>query len=328
MELQFKTVPAKRCPKKDVIAALEIYCKSVDHGSLTDTNQIKDYIWNTKQHANEERIMFFYLLYGQNNDVLGFSEFAYLPENKVLVLDYLCTHQRNHLLFYNFYHLVLQDITDTLKKEYLFIRYIITELSLNQYAGKLIDTDSNYFRHLLSNENFQLLKYPYYQPPLLKHETAQEFNIAIKLHASEESMLSLRKAEFLSIVEELYFSHYDKWYQNYLTDDTYSKTLQQLIARINSEILNDESTESIALVKCQLFEDGQCPKFQADNITISRNKRKTWKTKVIPFIWVILSIVTFAFCVFPAFSNISTILCSFLTIIAGIISIVSLWKEF
>ena len=59
MLLQFKVVPAAKCPKKDVIAAIEIYCKTVDSGSMTDTNQIKDYIWNPKEHSQEPRTMFF-----------------------------------------------------------------------------------------------------------------------------------------------------------------------------------------------------------------------------------------------------------------------------
>ena len=60
MTLQFNVVSAAKCPPKDVIEALDIYCKTVDPGSLTDTNQIKDYIWNNKAHSNEKRIMFFY----------------------------------------------------------------------------------------------------------------------------------------------------------------------------------------------------------------------------------------------------------------------------
>ena len=168
MRLQFDIVDASKCSKKDVIEALDIYCKTVDPGSMTDTNQIKDYIWNKKAHSREERIMFFYLLYDINGTVNGFSEFAYLPRNHVLVIDYLCTKDRNHVLFYLFYHMVVQEITEELKRKGLFIRYIITELSLSQTNGVLSDPDSNYFRHLLSNEGFSLSKYPYYQPPLLR----------------------------------------------------------------------------------------------------------------------------------------------------------------
>ena len=159
MLLQFNVIPASKCSKKDVLTAIDIYCKSVDSGSLTDTNEIMDYIWNPRKNIDKKREMFFYILYDQKSNVVGFAEYAYLPNNQVLVLDYLCTKQRNHMLFYIFYHMVLQEITDILKKKGLFIRYIITELSLIQKNGKLIDIDSNYFRHLLSNENYKLLKY-------------------------------------------------------------------------------------------------------------------------------------------------------------------------
>lgn len=322
--LQFSVFPALKCPKKDVISALDIYCKTVDQGSMTDTNQIKDYIWNSKEHTTEDRTMFFYLMYNQNRDVIGFAEYAYLPKTQVLVLDYLCTSQRNHMLFYNFYHMVLNEITDELKKNGQFIRYIITELSLNQKNGKLVDVDSNYFRHLLSNENYRLLKYPYYQPPLLKHENAEEFNIAIKLISSDNSDFNLSKEQYLLIIEELYKSHYLSWFINNIE---YPQIIQNLLERIKTEIPKNEKSDGISLIQCHLFEEGQCPKFTAENITIPREKKRKHKSLIYIILWGILSIITFLLCIIPAFSNVSTILCSFFTIIAGIISVVSFRHE-
>lgn len=322
--LQFSVLPAIKCPKKDVISALDIYCKTVDQGSMTDTNQIKDYIWNSKEHTNENRTMFFYLMYNQNRDVIGFAEYAYLPETQVLVLDYLCTSQRNHMLFYNFYHMVLNEITDELKKNGQFIRYIITELSLNQKNGKLVDADSNYFRHLLSNENYRLLKYPYYQPPLSKHENAEEFNIAIKLISNDNNDFYLSKDQYLLIIEELYKSHYLSWFIN---DIAYPEIIHNLLARIKTEIPKNENSDGIALIQCHLFEDGQCPKFTAENITIPREKKRKYKALIFIALWGILSIVTFLLCIIPAFNSISTTLCSFFTILAGIISVVSFRHE-
>lgn len=324
MLLQFSVLPAAKCPKKDVISALDIYCKTVDQGSLTDTNQIKDYIWNSKSHSNEKRYMFFYILYDQNNNVIGFAEYAYLPQNQVLVLDYLCTQQRNHMLFYNFYHMVLQEITDSLKKKGQFIRYIITELSLNQKDGKLIDLDSNYFRHLLSNENYKLLKYPYYQPPLLNFEKAEEYNIAVKLLSTNSNDFILSKAQYLSIIEELYKAHYLEWFH---CDNSFSKIIDDLLARIQKEIPRNETNDGIALIQCHLFEEGQCPKFTAENVTIPREKKRKRKNLFVVAAWTLLSIGTFILCIVPDFSNASAILCSFLTIIAGIISVASFRRE-
>lgn len=322
MLLQLKTIQAAKCPKKDVIAALGIYLKSVDIGSTTDTNQIKDYIWNAKNHRQEKRIMFFYLLYGNDNSVEGFSEFAYLPENQVLVLDYLCTRRRNHVLFYAFYHMVVQEIETMLKKHGNYIRYIITELSLTQENGKLIDTDSNYFRHLLSNENFKLLKYPYYQPPLLPNESAKEFSLAIKLMSSvdNDNLILLEASQYLSIVKEVYYYHYLEWYHN---DSKYSETIHELEKRINAEILQSKKCEPISMVQCQLFEEGQCPKFTVENITLARVRKKRWQTAILLATWILLPILVLAFCIIPQLSGITGVACSFLTIIAGIISIIS-----
>ena len=185
MTLHFEVRPAAKCSKKDVITAIGIYSAMVDSGSRTDTNQIKSYIWNGQGNHNSKRDLLFYLFYGNDGSVEGFAEFAFLHTSRVLILDYLCTKKRNHMLFYNFYHMVLQEIENDLKKRGLFIEYIVTELSLARVEGKLVDRDSNYFRHLLSNEHFKLLKYPYYQPPLQLEGESEAYNLAIKRYTTD-----------------------------------------------------------------------------------------------------------------------------------------------
>ena len=326
MVIQLKVVPAIKCPKRDVISALDIYCKAVDPSSLTDTNQISDYIWNTKDHQAEPRQMFFYLLYDSGGTVEGFSEFAYLPENQVLVLDYLCTRQRNHVLFYNFYHMTIQEIEELLQKKGRYIRYILTELSLTNINGQLVDIDSNYFRHLLSNENYRLLKYPYYQPPLLPQDEVNEFNLAITMTGMPmDSSLVLPKKQYLSIVKELYCSHYLTWYKNI---PHFEEVIKTLLNRIEQEIIQNKDTDPITLVQCKLFDEGQCPKITTENITLHRQRKKKWKI-IVPFsLWSSLAILTFLFCAIPRFSNFVAAACSFLTILAGMISIVSLRNDF
>ena len=324
MTLQFEIIPASKCPKKDVIEALELYSRTVDVGSFTDTNQIKDYIWNPSEHKYEKRTMFFHLFYGNDGSVEGFSEIAYLPENQALMIDYICTKQRNHVLFYNFYHMIIQDITDTLKQDEKFVRYIITELSLNQIDGRLIDPDSNYFRHLLSNEGFKLLKYPYYQPSLLPHEKVTEFNLAIKLTSIDSnSAFLLEQGKYLSIVREIYNSHYLAWYESFHGTNHTTSAIKELISRVQKEILQSDEYEPISLVQCELFEDGQCPQYSAENITIPRARKRKWKLFGVIIAWIALSVVTFILCLLPIFSKVAAIVCSFFTIIAGTISIVS-----
>ena len=326
MVIQLRIAPARKCPKQDVISALDIYCKAVDPGSLTDTNQISDYIWNAKEHQTEPRQMFFYLLYNSDDTVEGFSEFAYLPDNQVLVLDYLCTRRRNHVLFYNFYHMAVQETEELLQKKGHYIQFILTELSLTNLNGQLTDVDSNYFRHLLSNENYRLLKYPYYQPPLLPQDEVREFNLAItKTGMTADFPLTLSTKQYLSIVKELYCSHYCAWYKN---DLQFKHIIDILLNRIEQEIIQDKDTSPIALVQCNLFDEGQCPKITAENITLQRRRKKKWKVIVPLSLWSGLAILTFLICVIPWFSNFVATLCSFLTILAGIISMISLRSDF
>lgn len=322
MTLNFEIRPAAKCPKKDVIAAIGIYSASVDSSSRTDTNQIKYNIWDTKNHHTEKRDLFFYLFYGNDGAVEGFAEFAFLHNSAVLILDYLCTRERNHMLFYNFYHMVLKEIKDDLQKRELFIEYIVAELSLTQVDGKLIDRDSNYFRHLLSNENFTLLKYPYYQPPLQKDEEAEEFNLAIKRYAKDaDHSFLLKKEQYLRIVKDIYMVHYLEWYRNNWDGAPYKKIVDELLIRIESEFLPAAAPETIVMVQCKLFEEGQCPKYEAENYTLSAGRKRKRNKVIIISVWLILSIATAMMCTFSTLAEWSARLCAFLTIIPGLISL-------
>lgn len=328
LEYRIERIDNRRS-KSDIKKALDIYIKSVDDGSLTNTNQILDYIYNPQKHKEESRKVFFYILYNVSDEVEGFAEFAYLPQNRVLIIDYICTTNRNSVQFYCFYHMVKQDIEDILKKSGQYVKYYLTELSLNQVDGKLIDYDSNFFRHMLSNENYIRLPFPYYQPPLANTlEDIQEFSLAICLNSNTNiDTIYFKKEKYLEILSELYYEHYLEWYANYCNREQYRVILQKLYAQISEEISGDGKGSELALVQCKLYDEGQCPKISAENITLPRLKTRR-KKKLITFsIWIFFSTMTFILCIIPDLSNYITIVCSFLTIVSGIISIVSAKKD-
>ena len=330
MKLEYRAMRAdKRSPKGDVTKALDIYIKNVDEGSLTNTNQILDYIYNPQNHKNESRKMFFYILYNINGDVEGFAEFAYLPKNSVLVIDYISTINRSNVQFYCFYHMAKQEIEETLKKSGQYVKYYVTELSLNQVDGKLIDYDSNFFRHMLSNENYIKLPFPYYQPPLTDNiEDVQEFALSLSLNSSNPAdTIYFKKDIYLQILKELYYSHYLDWFQNYCNREEYSAVLDKIYSKISNEISGDGKGSELALVQCKLYEEGQCPKISVDNITLPRLKKKRRRKIVTSSIWILLSSLTFIACIIPCLSEYTAIACSFLTIIAGIISIITAKKD-
>ena len=330
MKLEYKAVRAnKKSPKWDVTKALDIYIKNVDESSMTNTNQILDYIYNPQKHKSEPRQMFFYLLYNVNEEVEGFAEFAYLPQNSVLFIDYICTITRNNIQFYCFYQMVKQEIEEILKKNGQYVKYYVTELSLNQVDGKLIDYDSNFFRHMLSNENYIKLPFPYYQPPLENYiEDVQEFSLALSLNSSNATdTMFFKKDIYLQILKELYYSHYLDWFGNYCNREKYSALLDRIYAKISNEISGDGKGIELALVQCKLYEEGQCPKISVENITLPRQKRKRRRKIVMFSIWILFSTLTFIVCIIPCLSKYTAIVCSFLTILAGVISILTAKKD-
>lgn len=182
---------------------------------------------------------------------------------------------------------------------------------------------------MLSNENYIKLPFPYYQPPLEGNlKEVQEFSLALSLNSNNTTdAIFFKKDIYLKILKELYYSHYLDWFGNYCNREEYSAVLDRIYAKISNEISGDGKGIDLALVQCKLYEEGQCPKIPVESITLPRQKRKR-RRKIATFsIWILFSASTFIVCVIPCLSKYTTIACSFLTILAGIISILTAKKD-
>lgn len=333
VETSFQIKNATKARRKDVEKAIDIYVHTVDDGSDTNTNEIYDYINNNYE---ENRIMFFYVLY-HNGEVEGYAEYAFLPKSSVLVIDYLCTESRNHTYFYNYYHLLLEDITMYLNNQSQHIKYIITELSLRKERDVLIDTDSNYFRKLLSMEEYTLLKLPYYQPNLneIFRDEILEFNLAIKpIGGKTAHQLVINKEFYLSLVEELFQEHYAAWYYHRKDKETVDNYIKGLYEKILHSLPNKEEFQRISVVNCALFEEGKCKQISPDNITITKIRSKRRKTVIKIVLWFAFSIVTLIFCILQSISNCPevisnsmAVIASFLTFVTGLMTIIQFFRS-
>ncbi|TRW21024.1 hypothetical protein FL857_12260 [Criibacterium bergeronii] len=320
MEVSYSIKNAVKASKKDLIEALDIYTKTVDKFSETNTNEIMDYI--NKQYK-ENRIMFFYILY-LNEEVCGFAEYGYLPKNKILLLDYLCTSERNHTIFFSFYHIIFEDIKANLKKRSLFIDFIITELSLKENDKKLIDVDSNYYRQVLSFEKFHILKIPYKQPYFNDDKiTFSDFNLAIKKAGSyENNLYKFDRNFYIFLLEELYEEHYIKWYLHYMSEESklnINEHFKSIIEFIKIEYPNETFSEEIYSVNCNVFDEGLCTQVNPEIITLTR-ERKIKRTKYFKFtLWLVITIISILLVHFQEIIGISKYIATLTTVI-GLIS--------
>ncbi len=330
METHFKIEESKK-KKSDIEKALQIYISSVDlNSSYTNTNEIREHILT--QPKGESRKLFFYNLY-LNDKVYGFAEFGFLPKTETLVIDYICTKERNHCAFYTFYKLALEDITQKLGKSKKHFKYIITEISLENDHGEYIDCDSNYFRKMLSLENYSLLKYPYYQPALdysVGHIKARSFAIAIKSISDTIVDNMLNKEQYLSIINELYYSHYGVWYQKYFDKNMVSRHLESLLNKLKKSITEYNSANNITVVNCPIFEEGKCKNVNIQPITLGVKIKK--KIAHIGFIILWFLITLLCTCIFfqepNETANIIGRVTSIVSLISGVITIWLYFRDF
>ena len=323
MKVNYNIKHASKVKRKDLLAALNIYIKTVDKFSQTDTNQIMDYIY---KNYNENRIVFFFVLY-LNGDVCGFAEYAYLKQNKALMIDYLCTENRNHTLFYNFYHMIFEEINKILNSKELFIEFIVTELSLLKHEKKLFETDSNYFRQVLSFEQFRILNIPYKQPCLGEKLEFYEYNLAIKKANSLENISYIyNKGFYVSLISEIYTEHYLQWYLHYYEGNKNDliKEFEDNIVILHKEYPPKVYVKEIYSVNCKLFDEGICTHIKPETITLSKQRKKNIKKYFVCIIWVILSLSSILLCYFQEELNITkyiSTLVNAITMITGVFAL-------
>lgn len=327
MDANYSIKLIKSVKNKDLTEALDIYIHTIDEGSETSTIQIRDYIQNK---YNDKREMFFYILY-VNNKVVGFAEYGYLPQSKVLLIDYICTRPRNHTYFYNFYQMLFEDISGLLKKKNNYIKYIITELSLKKDdENKYIDVDSNYYRQLLTMEGFKILRTPYYQPYCnMKGELSiSDFNLVIKpLINGLFPKTNIDATFYQEIMTDIYINHYAAWYEKYMKPNDVNQFFNNLLDRVKKEFTNKIEIDDITLVNCTLFQKGLCQQVSTENITLKKKRLYYAKQWIIRILCVLFSVATGFFCYLKRFDSIETIICSLLTILSSVISLWQFMKE-
>lgn len=259
--------------KNKIGKAIDLYLKTIDvESSYTNTNQIVDYIVN---QYRDDRIMFFYNLY-KGRELYGFSEFGYLRQSQTLVIDYICTAERNPAAFGIFYSLTTCQIQKELQDKGLFIKYIVTEISLKRTNGQYSDTDSNYFRQMLLFEKFTLLNYPYYEP-YFEGRTPKSAPFAIAIRDYGDCVdLQIDRDTYIGIITELYQKHYGDWFKKYLPETMVQEHIDSLLEKIKRKIVSNANSNSY-LVNCPLFEEGKCKQVDIQPMTVGLQIKKRLK---------------------------------------------------
>lgn len=191
---------------KDFINALMIYNDTIPVDTKTSTNEIIYFADNCNSQPNRQ--MFFFGLY-VNNTLMGFVETGYLKITKSIIIDYIVLKEEYHLnsIFYPLFSLLQRYFSQAM----IDYDYIITEVS-TKCPEESVDSESFFSRKMLQMEDFRLADALYLQPKLGFDNEESNFRFQLMIKSSQ-SLLSLKKKTYLAIVKDIYYEHYNAWYQ-------------------------------------------------------------------------------------------------------------------
>lgn len=239
---------------KDFVNALTIYNNTIPVDTKTSTNEIIFFVDNCNIHP--QRQMFFFGLY-VNGTLIGFVESGYLRHTKTIIIDYIVLKDEYHLnsIFYPLFSLLQRYFSEAL----IDYSYIVTEVS-TKCPEESVDSESFFSRKMLQMEDFRLIDALYMQPKLgiNNEESNFKFQLMIK---SIQPLVSIKKTTYLNIVKDIYFEHYNTWYQTIDKENSeeYKLHIQNQYDMIENSL---EKCEVISLITqnpiCEYFNAPDC----------------------------------------------------------------------
>ena len=227
----------------DYLPAIKIYIDVTPADVRTDTNEIAKSVDNPL--SENGRKMFFFSLHYQRK-IVGFAQFAFLPNMKIIFMDYMAIadEYKKNSIFYPFFSMLMLYFNDA----GLDYNYFVTEIGA-QNNDEFVDHDSAFLRKVLAMENFNIVDGPYFQPCLGYNKTESNINAHLYLKTSAP-LNKLSKELFLKLLREILYEHYDSWYKIMLSSSEYEEYHQHIIDEYNRIESSITPKSEIALIDC------------------------------------------------------------------------------
>ncbi len=217
----------------DFIKALKIYTTYIDTTSLTDTNQITFCLDNYYLHY--EKSDFIVSGFYQNKQLIGYCQFIYISEEKLIIIDYIAIDEpyRGISVFYVF----VEKIRELIIGRGFEVKYLVGEINIHHSLNDEIPIKAQMLIKLLKSNNFGEVKATYIQPMLGADNYESEQKSILMLYPSNQYE-AIKRETFLKIVETIYFKHYERWYKLFLNDSEliqYQMHLHNLFSKITEK---------------------------------------------------------------------------------------------
>ncbi len=224
---------------KDIefISGLNIYSKNIESSIRTNSSEI---IYWLDNYNNEFPDSFFVFGFYRNKTIIGFSQSVYFKDEGLLVVDYMVI-EKQFRGTNTFYEFVNQIRLYFINYE---LNFVVTEVVYNNDDIEPSEKSKNLIR-LLKIAHFKVAKGPYFQPMLGVNNFESEMRAVLMIYYTGEHN-KIKKETFLMIVNTIYYKHYLRWYDHFLTEHnkaTYINGLSHLCDKLHDEIKNKSFIE-------------------------------------------------------------------------------------
>lgn len=229
-ETRYRIKHFKNAKDKGFLKAMRIYSNYFDPKSMTDTNEISLWLDRNYTAFNDK---FYCLGLILNEEVVGYAQFAYFNEEKIVFIDYIVIDEkyRRNDTFYLFVY----KIKDFILHECLSFNYIVAEIVSDSKVYKPSDSSILLIR-LLKLCGFGVIKAAYYQPKLGVYNLESDTNALMMIRTNSEvtDLEYLKRETFLEIIKTIYFKHYRRWYS------IYEETISEYESHLNQKMKSIE----------------------------------------------------------------------------------------
>lgn len=235
IQLKYKLKPLTDTKSDEFYNALRIYSQNITYDQKTNTNEITFWINHIENFSGCTPFFFALLL---NNQVIGYAEWAFIKEVRILAIDYIVldNQYKSNSAFYAFYHLIINYI-DKLGIDYDFI----TKEILCRFNQTKIHKEDIRIYEL---ENFKVINALYIHPQLETSNAESRKEALLMLYQKDLANFELKSETYISLVKAIYFQYYEIWdapfWKNRDESNTNHDNLKKNIEEINATIENSK----------------------------------------------------------------------------------------
>lgn len=244
--------------ESDFALALNLYAQSMHPDLKTNTNEITYWLDNyNKKFKDKFNVVGFYA----GGVIVGFAEFLYMVEEKLILFDYLVVDERHRKL--NVFFEFIEHLGEYFESRHMEFDYLVAEVGHLSRATEP-SMHSQHIVRLLGWAGGRVVRANYYQPKLgvKDHESEMPSTLMLFSHAPVEE---ISREKYLFIVKCIYFMYYGRWYSMYAESfPKYESDLHSLYQRVEKE------TSGMKTIKLN-GKKGLVTEKSADNIAGSSN---------------------------------------------------------